>query len=408
MEKVVDSNICFVGGVFDDEINEIRYSKNSIQNAANKFQWKLITGIESILQKKINVISAKFIGGYPTEYKKLIIKSHSFFTDNFSTKKQVGFVNIWGIKNIFREKIIYSELVKWYHSDNHNKLLIIYSLHLPFINAAIKLKKKYKNINIHFIIPDLPEYMRLKSNKNIVYDIFKKKDTKIIRKNIPCFDSYTILTKHMADNLNLRYDKCTVIEGISDDIDESNYSTIDKKSKTILYTGTLNYKYGIKELVDSFLKIDMDDITLEICGLGEAKEYVINQSKKNPQIKYLGWLESKQIKKLQMQASILINPRKNTGNYVKYSFPSKIIEYMSTGTPVMSYKLDGIPNDYDDYLYYIDDKDPNGLTNKMIEIFNVKQTDLDKFGQEAKRFVAHNKSKEIQAKKILDLISSTL
>ena len=67
-----------------------------------------------------------------------------------------------------------------------------------------------------------------------------------------------------------------------------------------------------------------------------------------------GQLPKKEVKKFEDEATVLINPRKDNQEYVKYSFPSKNLEYLSTGNKTLCYKLSGIPNDYDQFLYYID------------------------------------------------------
>ena len=38
-----------------------------------------------------------------------------------------------------------------------------------------------------------------------------------------------------------------------------------------------------------------------------------------------------------------VNPRQNNEEFTKYSFPSKTMEYLASGVPVVAYKLDGIP-----------------------------------------------------------------
>ena len=65
-------------------------------------------------------------------------------------------------------------------------------------------------------------------------------------------------------------------------------------------------------------------------------------------------------------ADVLVNPRPNNEEYTKYSFPSKNIEYLMTGKPVVAYMLDGMPAHYKKFLYEIPTGELN-FTNTIIE-----------------------------------------
>ena len=90
------------------------------------------------------------------------------------------------------------------------------------------------------------------------------------------------------------------------------------------------------------------------------------------------------------EAKLLINLRNPEDKYTKYSFPSKTFEYMVSGTPFFTTKLEGIPSEYYNYLYCIDSYETNlkwGYTMQLIIlliftgivllIYNVK-TDVSK------------------------------
>ena len=83
------------------------------------------------------------------------------------------------------------------------------------------------------------------------------------------------------------------------------------------------------------------------------------------------------------------------------------MEYMLSGTPVLMYKLDGIPDEYDPYLYYINGNQPKNSANRIMEICEKPQSELDDFGKKARQFVLENKNCMVQAKKIIDMINET-
>ena len=100
--------------------------------------------------------------------------------------------------------------------------------------------------------------------------------------------------------------------------------------------------------------------------------------------------------------NLLVNPRKNIGEYTKYSFPSKILEYMSSGTPVLMYKLDGIPDEYYDKVFLVDNYDD--LSSAIVELSTVDENNMIEIAKKAENFVINDKNPFKQTKKIMDLI----
>ena len=203
----------------------------------------------------------------------------------------------------------------------------------------------------------------------------------------------------------------TVVEGIvnnadiccnKDGVNSSGYT------KNILYTGTLTKKYGIIELLNAFSCIKNESYRLIICGDGEAKQDLVELSKKDNRITYKGLLSREETLKLQKTATVLINPRQNNEEYTKYSFPSKIMEYMLSGNPVLCYKLDGIPDEYDDFLIYFNDNFIETMAKKIIEVCEMDKSERERIGKKAREFVLKNKNETVQARKIVNMIVKEL
>ena len=117
----------------------------------------------------------------------------------------------------------------------------------------------------------------------------------------------------------------------------------------------------------------------------------------------MGSVPNVEVVAAQREASLLVNPRKNQ-IFTKYSFPSKVLEYMSSGTPMMAYKLDGIPTDYDGNYYRIDE-DENGFENTLRRVMEFSDEERYEMGDKAKKFVLENKNPKVQCEKIIKLIN---
>ena len=72
----------------------------------------------------------------------------------------------------------------------------------------------------------------------------------------------------------------------------------------------------------------------------------------------LGQVPPEEARRWQHKAAVLVNPRRGDEDFVPYSFPSKNIEYLLTGKPVVAYLLPGMPARYADFLCQIDQELP--------------------------------------------------
>lgn len=386
----------FLGCLYNrvDENKILKLSNTGLQNAVNTYQLTLIDGLNKNLKKPVDIINVLPVGTWPKNYNKFKLDTKEW-SYNESNNREIGSINIPFIKQIVRA-IKIKKLLRKLEDDQD---IIIYSTYMPFLNAIYKLDKKHK---VTLIVTDLPEYYDLCKTNRIKKNL-RNINNKFIYKYLERVDNFVLLTDAMKYPLKVGNRPYVVIEGIA----HENKVFIESKntdSKVILYTGTLNYKFGIKKLLDAFHLIDKSNYELWICGSGEAEKDIKYLSNIDKRIRYLGYVTKEEIFKLQQKATLLINPRSNEGEYTKYSFPSKTMEYMASGKPVLMYKLDGIPDEYDDYVYYVCDNSVETLKDKIIEICEKNDLERYEFGLRAKKFILEEKNNNIQARKIIDMI----
>ena len=80
------------------------------------------------------------------------------------------------------------------------------------------------------------------------------------------------------------------------------------------------------------------------------------------------------------------------------------MEYMASGTPVLTTVLPGMPKEYHSYVYLLEDETADGITRKLKEVLANSDETLFQKGMEARKFVLEQKNNVIQASKILDML----
>ncbi len=345
--------ILFIGGVFSD-VNEeeiISCAKRPVEFSANIFQKKLISGLKSI-NADTTVISAPFIGSYPNA-------SNIMFFKGFEKQQQdfeyVKFNNIWGLRNFSRANALKKSVEFFINEKADKKLVVVYSPHTPFLQAAAYIKKKAPNVKIHIVIPDLPEFMNLDAKISAAYKILKKADIKKFLKLNEYVDSYTLLTEQMKEKLPINGKAYCVFEGIviESKLKNTNEHEKNETEKKIVYTGKLNEKFGVRNLVDEFMKLENSTYRLVLCGKGDSEDYINEKAKEDPRIRFLGQLTPEEVEQIVSEASVLVNPRPDNEEYTKYSFPSKNFDYLISGNPVVAYRLAGMSPVYEEFIYSV-------------------------------------------------------
>lgn len=320
----------------------------------------------------------------------------------------VDYINLPLFKSYSMMQNIISE-VKKIIGKNESAYIVIYDYYSMFLDAGLALKKWNKNIQLCLITPSIPG--RDVPRKDIKHKMNLLFTRRLIEKSYE-MDSYVFLTEQMNDLVNIRERPYIVIEGILPESirnEDERCNIILQKYKVIsqkyfLYTGRLDKIYHVNELVNAFLNMKTGDISLLLCGVGDYVNELKIIAKKNNKIVYGGFLDRESISILQNNALALVNPRGPEGEFTKYSFPSKTMEYLSTGRPVITAKLPGIPDEYDEHLIYIREVTEQGIKKCMQKVMDDIDSGKELVNQTFRTRFLESKTMDAQGKKLLDMI----
>lgn len=218
--------------------------------------------------------------------------------------------------------------------------------------------------------------------------------------------SYVFLTQAMNDRMNPNGKPFVILEGHADVTMADCHPSLDRKKvpRVCLYAGGVRKEYGLKTLVEGFQKANLENTQLHIYGPGDYVEELKAVAAEDDRIYYGGMLLNTEIVDREMEATLLINPRPTGEEFVKYSFPSKTMEYMSTGTPVLTTVLPGMPEEYHLYVYLLRDESVDGIAKTLRQVLDQSDEALFQKGCAARTFVLEKKNNVLQAKKILDML----
>ena len=317
--------------------------------------------------------------------------------------KYIPFINLTGLKQILIFIYAFVYVLVWGIKKTKDKRLICDVLNISICSGSL-LASKIIGLKSVGIVTDMPGLMVGNSNNRTC---IKKIISTINKSYLKSFDYYVFLTEYMNPVINTKKKPYLIMEGLVDaEMKNIFFECYEKPvSRNIIYAGGLYEQYGLKMLIDAFMMIDIENVTLSLYGNGPLVPYIIECSRKDCRIHYYGVFPNDEIVEEELKATILVNPRPTNEEFTLYSFPSKNMEYMVSGTPVLTTKLPGMPTEYYKYVYLFQDESVKGFKQDLIRILSLPEDELRNRGLKAKEFVLSEKNNIIQANRIKKLIS---
>lgn len=306
--------------------------------------------------------------------------------------KHLRTINLPIIKQLLNAVGVYFNVLK---CGNKESFVICDGLSYLASKAAV-LACKLKRLKSVVIITDLPEFLVGKDNPAV----------QRYRKLFDKFSGYVLLTEEMAVKLGYQDKPYVVIEGQVDSLEKREI--LEEKQydkKIVMYAGIVRKLYGLKILVEGFIKADLPNYELHIYGNGDYADEIDEISKRNNNVKHFPSQPNETIVEKEKRAFLLVNPRPTNEEYTRYSFPSKNMEYMVSGTAVLTTDLPGMPGEYKQYVYLIEDETEEGVCTAFKQIAKLNETEIIEKGKEARDFVLSKKNNKIQTEKILRMVN---
>ncbi len=401
MEKII-----FIGGIYPEKkIEEIRKTENdALDMAADTLQKNIIKGIEANIGEHLTVFNSYFLGDSGRKIKK--VEPYIWTCHDGGINYNLPYVRLKGYLPFSKIGPVKEYVSKWIAENNPNgkTKIIVYPAYFPFL-IALNSIKKFFDIEVCMVVADLPQYMGLQARKTLYQKMTLKVTMSLFNKYLPVVDKFVLLTEAMNTIVNKDNKPYIVMEGIASEMYEYKNFSRENLPKVVLYSGGMKKKYGIPNLLEAAKLIKDQDVEFRFYGKGDAVDLITEYAKQDNRIKYCGTIDVNTLHDEQQKSTILVNPRQNNEEFTKYSFPSKNLEYMLSGRPIVAYMLDGIPKEYSSYFVVPKDDSVESLAECIQEVLSKTPEEQSEIGMKARSFVLQNNNPRVQAKKIIDLLN---
>lgn len=198
----------------------------------------------------------------------------------------------------------------------------------------------------------LADYSGKECYSNVKGKMYATLQEKVIRK----YTTVVGLSANIEKKLQ-KEQKFVLLEG---GIDREFYNRFSLKQHkenepiTFMYSGLLSKVTGVDVLLDEMLNSKEKNVELWLSGKGELEE-AVKAAEKDSRIKYLGHMKYAEYMEKLQNADVLINPRNMSLPENQNNFPSKIMDYLAVGKPIVSTKFIGWEKFQKEIIFYEDD-----------------------------------------------------
>ena len=374
----------------------------------NKDMLRLIRALGEASGSTLTVFSVQPVGVYPTS-RKILVRPGRVDLGHGISCQLVPFVNVLFLKQltILFGALFYLLAWLWRRRDRQCDVLVhnVY----PSMSLPVLLTTKLLGSKSVALVTDLPH--------DLCFDfrgwrgMLQRLNLFVETHALAHFSGIITYTRFIGEDFS-PYRPMLVMEGDVDPGDanparEAGTADASQSERILLFSGTLSTINGIELLLASFRHLPEAGYRLWIFGRGPLEPLVRETAMEDERVVFFGFVPTQEeVLRRQRKATVLINLRLHDHLINRYTFPGKLREYMLSARPVISTAAPGIPKEYHDYVYILENETPDGLARLLREVCSKPPAELDEFGRRACEFVLRNKNWTVQTQRIYEFIRS--
>jgi len=372
----------------------------------HKFGWSFARALQHAFGE-VTLASTCPVQSYP------LVHRLTFRGDTFTSQGMngvlLGFVNVILLKHITRFLaclMVVTPLIKRQRID----WIFVHGLHTPYL--VFSLLARFTGRGVVVVLTDPPGVVLSTDSK--LAKLMKQLDAWLIGYILRRVDAVVALAPDLVRHLAIDR-PALVFPGILESTLQVppvnpaiQLGDIPSKHRfTVTYAGGLSQAYGVDRLVDAVLGIDPGvPILLKLYGRGDQEVRIRQLAVKDSRIVYGGFVDAATLMPELCAADLLISPRPTSEHFATMSFPSKLIEYLATGRPVLTTRIPSIPAPLNDHFFFINDESADGIRIAIQAVMGISVENRSAKGLAAQQFVREQLSGAATGRKIAEFINN--
>jgi glycosyltransferase involved in cell wall biosynthesis len=157
--------------------------------------------------------------------------------------------------------------------------------------------------------------------------------------------------------------------------------------RTILYAGARSRAGGVDRLIAAMPLLRTPGVRLVMTGQGKGYDRdIARMTAESDRVEDLGMVPQGELERLALSADVLVNPRPVRTDDSRMNFPSKVLDYLSYGRPIVSTRAPGLGPAFDDLLVFSEGDEPRQLAEAIDGVLGWSPAERTLFAERCQDF----------------------
>ncbi|HXH61705.1 MAG TPA: glycosyltransferase [Fimbriimonadaceae bacterium] len=179
---------------------------------------------------------------------------------------------------------------------------------------------------------------------------------------------------------------------------------VGSKGFNAVFAGQLSELNGVGLLLGAVRACDVPGLRVTVMGSGALEDDVRSAAEEDPRIVYLGPVPYEEVLEHYRRADLLLNLRDTSFTTHRYVFPSKVVECLATGVPLLTTNTGHVESEFGDFVFILEQETPSCLASTLSFIASLPRESRLEIALRAQEYVLENKTWEAHARSLKDYL----
>jgi len=187
-------------------------------------------------------------------------------------------------------------------------------------------------------------------------------------------------------------------------IDPPQVNQDTNKKKTIVYTGAIYSRYNLDKVIAAADLLGGEKYEVVLYGRGPDLDIIKERCASSKAARYGGFVTGDELRRVQRGADVLLAVLSADDRLARYTFPSKLFEYMAAGNPVVTSDLPSLPESLRRQVQVAAAITPEGIRDAIVAACGLDHRERELHRAACREYLEQNATWDRHAERLAEFL----